>query len=84
MISVDQCRAGRALLDWSAQQLATEAKVGVATVRRFEAGQAIADASLDAMQAALSRGGIVFIEPDRKAPPGGAGVRFSARTRDAT
>ena len=80
MISVEQCRAGRALLDWSAQRLATEANVGVATVRRFESGRPVAEESLDAMEAALSRGGIAFIEPGRKALAGGAGVRFAART----
>ena len=53
-------------------------------MRRFESGHAVADVSLEAMQAALSRGGIVFVEPGKKAPPGGAGVRFALESSDAT
>ena len=39
MITSAQCRAARGLLDWSQQQLADAAGVGVATVRLFEAGK---------------------------------------------
>ena len=34
-----QCRAARALINWSTQQLASQAEVGVNTVNRFEGGQ---------------------------------------------
>ncbi len=36
MITSEQIRAGRALIKWSADDLAEAAGVGVATVRRFE------------------------------------------------
>jgi len=39
MISSSQCRAARGLLDWSQQQLANAANVGIVTVRHFEAGK---------------------------------------------
>src|SRR5262249_7973016 len=36
MLTPSQCRAARGLLDWTQQQLADAARVGVATVRLFE------------------------------------------------
>lgn len=79
MLSVDQCRAARALLDWSAQTLADKAGVGVATVRRYEAGASVAATSLDAMRDALVAAGITFIAKGEASPHGGEGVRFDAR-----
>ena len=38
MISPAQCRAARGLLDWSQQDLAREAEVGIVTIRQLEAG----------------------------------------------
>lgn len=76
MISVEQCRAARALLDWSAQNLADEAKVGVATVRRFEAGSAVAVHSLTAIGHALASAGVAFIAGGDESRGGGEGVRL--------
>jgi len=52
-----QCRAARALLDWTQQQLADTARVSRATVRDFELGKHDAHRStesliLDALRAA--------------------------------
>lgn len=77
MISIDQCRAARALLDWSAQTLADKARVGVATVRRYESGQVIADASLVAIETALSAAGVAFVANGEVSRGGGEGVRLS-------
>jgi len=38
MITPEQCRAARGLLDWSQQDLARAAEVGIVTVRQLEAG----------------------------------------------
>jgi transcriptional regulator with XRE-family HTH domain len=76
MMKVEQCRAARALLDWSAQELADRAEIGVATVRRFEGGSAVATMSIDAMVSALSGAGISFIAAGESSPDGGEGVRF--------
>lgn len=76
MISVDQCRAARALLDWSAQKLADRAVVGVATVRRYEAGASIAAPSMAAIEDALSNAGITFIGTGEVSRDGGEGVRL--------
>lgn len=76
MISVEQCRAARALLDWSAQTLADRAKVGVATIRRYETGMAIAAASSLAIEAAFIAAGVKLIAAGETSPDGGEGVRF--------
>lgn len=77
MMNVEQCRAARALLDWSAQELALHAGIGVATVRRFESGSAVAPASVESMAHCLTVAGITFIAAGEASAVGGEGVRFS-------
>ncbi len=68
-----QCRAARALLDWSQQQLAEAAKIGNATIRNFEGGKSIPQsATLEVLRRALEKAGVEFIPPDGS----GAGVRL--------
>ena len=68
MITSDQIRAARALLQWSAQDLADSAGVGIATVRRFETVTGIPTGQvriLTAIQVALEEAGVEFIgSPD--------------------
>ena len=56
-----QCRAARALINWSTQQLASQAEVGVNTVNRFEGGQDARISSVDKMRRALESAGVIFI-----------------------
>ncbi|WP_442582531.1 helix-turn-helix domain-containing protein [Mesorhizobium sp. ASY16-5R] len=73
MINSAQCRAGRALLNWSQQQLADAARVGVVTVRQFEnGGSEPRNATLDVIRRALEAAGVEFIPENG----GGAGVRL--------
>ena len=73
-----QIRAARALLQWSAADLAKESSVGVNTIRRAEiAGDQIA---LTAANSAMLRGvleaaGVEFIDENG----GGPGVRLRAQ-----
>ena len=63
-----QCRAARALLDWTQETLASEAHVAVLTIRTFEGEKANPRrATLAAIQRALEAAGVEFL-------PGG-GVR---------
>ena len=68
MITSDQIRAARALLKWSADDLASAADVGVATIRRFESVEGIPSGQirvLEAVKQALERASIEFVgSPD--------------------
>lgn len=77
MMTVEQCRAARALLGWSAQDLADEAGVGVATIRRFEGGNPVNDGSVAAMTKALTAAGIIVISENEASTAGGVGVRLA-------
>ncbi|MFG1222160.1 helix-turn-helix domain-containing protein [Xanthobacter wiegelii] len=80
MITSAQCRAARALIDWSQQQLADAAKVGVVTIRQFEGGaSAPRNATLTVIRAALEAAGVEFIPENG----GGAGVRMRERKGDS-
>ena len=77
MISTAQVRAGRALLRWTAQDLANASKVGVATVRRMEVLDGVPMGQvriLIAIKEALEQAGIEFIGT----PDDGPGVRLKS------
>ncbi len=70
-MSPEQCRAARAWLGWSQQDLANRSNVGLSTVKDFENGsrKPIAN-NLNALKQALEVGGIRLIfRPDGS--PGG-------------
>jgi transcriptional regulator with XRE-family HTH domain len=73
MITPEQCRAARALLNWRQEELANEAGVGIVTVRQFEgAAHAPRRATLEVIRRALETAGVQFIEENG----GGPGVRL--------
>lgn len=60
-ISPVTCRAARALLTWSQQQLASAANIGLSTVKSFESGNKLPRRNnLGAMQRALEAAGVAF------------------------
>jgi hypothetical protein len=74
-ISSAQMRAARALLRWSALDLATASKVGVATIRRVEVVDGeipVTLANEAALRRALETAGVEFIDENG----GGPGVRL--------
>lgn len=77
-MNVEQCRAARALLNWSAADLATKAQLGSATVRRFESSRPVQSASVDAMRLALEQAGVVFIGNGEASRRAGHGVRLAS------
>ena len=73
MITREQCRAARGLLDWSQLELAEKAGVGIVTVRQVEAGAGVPRrATLVVIRQAFETAGIDFIDENG----GGAGVRL--------
>ena len=74
-ITSSQMRAARALLRWSALDLAKASKVGVATIRRVEVvdGEiSVTLANEAALRQALEAAGVEFIDDNG----GGPGVRL--------
>jgi hypothetical protein len=76
-LTVEQCRAGRALLNWSAADLASIADLSVITVKRFEGGQAVAASSLAKIADTLTSAGVLLIGDGETSVSGRAGVRLA-------
>jgi transcriptional regulator with XRE-family HTH domain len=75
-----QIRAARALLRWSAEDLARESKLGITTIRRAEltdAETSLTVANDLAVRRALEEAGVEFID----ANGGGPGVRLRTNLR---
>jgi transcriptional regulator with XRE-family HTH domain len=73
MITSAQCRAGRALLDWSRDQLAAASMVGLRTIVDFERdAREPRNVTLEALRRALESAGVEFIAGNGA----GAGVRL--------
>jgi transcriptional regulator with XRE-family HTH domain len=76
MITSEQCRAARGLLGWSQAKLASQAGVGIVTVRQFEGGaHGVRRATLEVITRAFKEAGVEFIDENG----GGAGLRLRKR-----
>jgi transcriptional regulator with XRE-family HTH domain len=63
-MTLTQCKMARAALGWGIRDLASRARVGSATVSRFESGQGTPiPATVGAMQRTLEAAGVEF-RPD--------------------
>jgi len=81
MISTEQIRAARALLRWTAQNLADASGIGVATIRRMELMDGVPSGqvrTIEALRAALEVAGVEFIGSPSDAP----GVRLRGRPEE--
>ena len=78
-LTVGQCRAGRALLDWTMSDLSEAAGVSAMTVSRFESGETVRTSSVDALKTTLSAAGITFIAANETSSIGGEGVRLTSK-----
>ena len=66
-----QCRAARALLRWSQEDLARTAEINAVTLRNYENEKTTAQrASISVMRQAFETAGVVFTESDRELGPG--------------
>lgn len=61
-LNIIQCRMARTALDWSLQDLADESGVSRRTVARFEAGESVLPARVQALRHVFEAKGILFID----------------------
>lgn len=78
VLTAAQCRAARALLGWSAADLAQAGGFGIMTVKRLEGGQVVNAASMDRVVSTLKAAGVTFIGKGEPSGPGGEGVRLTS------
>ena len=79
MITPEQCRAARALLNWTQDELAKSVSVSAVSIRAFEKGGEMRESNRKLLQLTLEAAGVEFIPENG----GGAGVRLATR-RDGT
>ncbi|WP_371260174.1 multiprotein-bridging factor 1 family protein [Shinella sp. SUS2] len=71
-----QCRAARALLEWTQPHLATEAGVSPSTLRDFESGKRKPIGNnVTAIRSALEAAGITFLDNGEVSPGPGVALR---------
>ncbi|WP_339831358.1 helix-turn-helix transcriptional regulator [uncultured Parvibaculum sp.] len=78
MLFSSQIRAARGLIEWSREDLARKAGLGLSTVQRMEKGAGLAQgtvANIWRLQQTLEAAGVVFVVADEA---GGPGVRLKA------
>lgn len=79
VLTPEQCRAGRALVGWSQDDLAAAAKVAKRTIADFELGRrSTYDRTLRDLREAMENEGAIFLA-DGETAPGGPGVRLRAK-----
>jgi transcriptional regulator with XRE-family HTH domain len=79
MITANQLRAARALLNIDQRQMADLADLSVPTIQRMEASDGVIRANVDSLMklvSALENAGIELINPGVASPVGGRGVRL--------
>jgi transcriptional regulator with XRE-family HTH domain len=76
MLTPEQCRAARALLDWTQEELAARAQVSRSTIRGFENGMHhLHRSSAAVIRQALEAAGVVLLDPGTSGDEG-PGVRL--------
>ncbi|KAA2234804.1 helix-turn-helix domain-containing protein [Salinarimonas soli] len=70
-----QCRAARALLDWTQAELSSKSGLSAVSIRAFEKGGVIRGSNARKLQSIFESAGIEFIPENG----GGAGVRLTMR-----
>src|SRR5688572_27531829 len=78
MITPEQSRGARGLLNWSQVDLAEAARIGIVTVRQFELGNTTPRfVTLQAMRKVLEDAGVIFVDANGDGP----GVRLRKKPK---
>lgn len=81
-IAAEQCRAARAMLNWSPQELAERAHVTADWLHEFEQGREPGDdfdpGETTRLRVALEGGGIEFLDSGLPSAGGGLGLRMKS------
>lgn len=72
MLTPAQCRAARALLDWTQGRLSEETGLSTVTIRSFEAGRDARESNRKLLRLTLEKAGIQFLDKNG----GGSGARL--------
>jgi transcriptional regulator with XRE-family HTH domain len=86
MITANQLRAARALLNIDQRQMAGLADLSVPTIQRMEASDGVIRGNVDSLMklvSALDRAGIELINPGVPSTSGGRGVRLREHVANA-
>ena len=91
MITANQLRAARALLNIDQREIADMADLSVPTIQRMESSEGVIRANVDSLMklvSALENAGIELINPGAQSASGGRGVRLrehvvNPKTRNA-
>ncbi|CAA0086803.1 Uncharacterised protein [Starkeya nomas] len=82
-LAPEQCRAARALLDWSAQQLAERARVTLDWLHAFEEGREpgedVDPGEAERLRRVLEEAGIDFLDAGEASTGGGPGLRIKQK-----
>ncbi|WP_334312022.1 helix-turn-helix domain-containing protein [Candidatus Phyllobacterium onerii] len=73
MISPEQCRAARALLNWTQDELAQRVSIAAASIRAFEKGREMRGSNQKLLRMTFEKAGIEFLDENGK----GAGARLA-------
>jgi len=73
LITSEQCRAARAILDWTQAELAERVSISAVSLRNFEKGGEMRDSNLKLLRLTFEQAGVVFIPENG----GGVGVRLA-------
>ena len=72
MITPDQCRAARGLINWQQQQLSRATGLSAVSIRAFERGGEMRESNKLKIRSALEAAGVIFVDENGEGP----GVRL--------
>lgn len=79
MIHPSQCRAARALLNWTQADLAERTSISAVSIRAFERGGEMRESNLRLIRLTFEAAGVTF-QNDGEAADSGIGVRLTGNS----